>query len=132
MKPKKKTKPFPKSTQEPTSTRFCTISNLSWTAADGHAHIRERTLAHLGEHRGHSRARAHAHLRKGPRGWLCYYNNTDVAPGLQAMEKMRDFCNEKRIDIQKLSIPGVRLHYLLHKAVERGVQLYSSDKEKIL
>lgn len=65
---KKKTKPFPKSTQEPTSTRFCTISNLSWTAADGHAHIRERTLAHLGEHRGHSRARAHAHLRKGPRG----------------------------------------------------------------
>lgn len=34
--------------------------------------------------------------------WLCYYNNIDVAPGLQAMEKMRDFYNEKRIDIQKL------------------------------
>ena len=47
--------------------------------------------------------------------WLCYYNNHDVAPSLEALERMRSFYTEKGIDILKdaVSIPGVNLHYLL-------------------
>ena len=33
--------------------------------------------------------------------WLRYYNNLDVAPGLEALEKMRAFYTEKGIDILK-------------------------------
>ena len=56
---------------------------------------------------------------------LRYYNNLDVAPGLEALERMRVFNTEKGIDILKdaVSIPGVSLHYLLRGAVERGAEL---------
>ena len=39
--------------------------------------------------------------------WLRYYNNLDVAPGLEALEKMRAFYTEKGIDILKdaVSLP---------------------------
>ena len=33
--------------------------------------------------------------------WLRYYNNLDVAPGLEALEKMKSFYTEKGIDILK-------------------------------
>jgi len=64
--------------------------------------------------------------------WLRYYNNLDVAPGLEALEKMRTFYNEKGIDILKdaVSISGVSLHYLLQGAVERGAELYGPGKEE--
>ena len=47
--------------------------------------------------------------------WLRYYNNLDVAPGLETLETMQAFYAEKGIDIIKdaVSIPGVSLHYLL-------------------
>ena len=63
--------------------------------------------------------------------WLRYYNDLDVAPGLEALEKMRNFYTEKGIDILKdaVSIPGVSLHYLLRGAVERGAELYAPGKE---
>ena len=63
--------------------------------------------------------------------WLRYYNNLDVAPGLEALEKMRNFYTEKGIDIMKdaVSIPGVSLHYLLKGAIERNADLYSPSKE---
>ena len=63
--------------------------------------------------------------------WLRYYNNLDVAPGLEALEKMRAFYTDKGIDILKdaVSIPGVSLHYLLRRCVERGADLYSPCKE---
>ena len=63
--------------------------------------------------------------------WLRYYNNLDVAPGLEALEKMRAFYTDKGIDILKdaVSIPGVSLHYLLRGCVERGADLYSPCKE---
>ena len=50
--------------------------------------------------------------------WLCYYNNLDVAPGLEALEKMKSFYTERGIDILKdaVSLPGVSLHYLLRGA----------------
>jgi len=64
--------------------------------------------------------------------WLPYYNNLDVAPGLEALEKMRTFYSEKGIDILKdaVSISGVSLHYLLQGAVERGAELYGPCKEE--
>ena len=63
--------------------------------------------------------------------WLCYYNNLNVAPGLEALEKMRNFYTEKGIDILKdaVSVPGVSLHYLLRGAVERNTELYAPSKE---
>ena len=63
--------------------------------------------------------------------WLRYYNNLDVAPGLEALEKMTNFYTEKGIDILKdaVSIQGVSLHYLLRGAVERGAELYTTSKE---
>ena len=63
--------------------------------------------------------------------WLRYYNNLDVAPGLETLEKMRNFYTEKGIDILKdaVSIPGVSLHYFLRGAVERGAELYTPGKE---
>ena len=64
--------------------------------------------------------------------WLCYYNNLDVTPGLEALEKMRNFFTEKRIDIFKdaVSISGVSLNYLLTGTIERGQHLYSPGKEE--
>ena len=63
--------------------------------------------------------------------WLRYYNNLDVAPGLEELEKMRAFYTDKGIDILKdaVSISGVSLHYLLRGCVERGADLYSPYKE---
>ena len=63
--------------------------------------------------------------------WLRYYNNLDVAPGLEALEKMTNFYTEKGIDILKdaVSIQGVSLHYLLRGAVESGAELYTTSKE---
>ena len=63
--------------------------------------------------------------------WLRYYNNLDVAPGLEALEKMRAFYTEKGIDILKdaVSLPGLSLHYLLRGTIERGADLYSPCKE---
>ncbi|XP_078347123.1 uncharacterized protein LOC144632369 [Oculina patagonica] len=63
--------------------------------------------------------------------WLRYYNNLDVAPGLEALEKMKAFYTEKGVDILKdaVSIPGVSLHYLLRGSVERGAEMYSPSKQ---
>ena len=64
--------------------------------------------------------------------WLCYYNNLDVAPGLEALEKIRTFYSEKGIDILKdaVSISRVSLHYLLQGAVEQGSELYGTGIEE--
>ena len=63
--------------------------------------------------------------------WQRYYNNLNVAPGLEALEKMRAFYTEKGIDILKdaVSLPGVSLHYLLRGTIERGADLYSPSEE---
>jgi len=62
---------------------------------------------------------------------LCYYNNLNVGPVLEALEKMRGFYTEKGIDLLKdaVSIPAVSLHYLLRRTLERGAELYSPCKE---
>ena len=63
--------------------------------------------------------------------WLCYYNNLDVAPGLEALDKVRAFYTEKGIDILKdtVSLPGVSLHYLLRGTIDRGAELWTPCKE---
>jgi len=55
----------------------------------------------------------------------------DVEPGLEALEKMRNFYTEKGIDILKdaVGMPGISFHYLLRGAIERGADLYSPSKE---
>jgi len=57
--------------------------------------------------------------------WLCYYNNLDVGPFIEALEKMKTFYGERGIDICKdaVSLPGVSLQYLL-----RGIDSKSKDK----
>jgi len=54
--------------------------------------------------------------------WLHYYSDLNVAPGLEALEKMRAFYTDKGIAILKdaISLPGVSLHYLLRGTIERG------------
>ena len=65
------------------------------------------------------------------RNWLEYYNNLDVTPGLEALEKMRSFYSNKGIDILKdaVSLSGVSLHYLLLGALERGEEFWSPNSE---
>ena len=65
------------------------------------------------------------------RDWLEYYNNLDVAPGLEALEKMRGFYFSKGIDILKdaVSLPDVSLHYLLRGALERGEEFWSPSSK---
>lgn len=57
--------------------------------------------------------------------WLRYYNNLDVGPFIEALEKMKAFYGERGIDICKdaVSLPGVSLQYLL-----RGIDSKSKDK----
>ena len=64
--------------------------------------------------------------------WLRDYNDRDVAPGLDALEKMRNSYTEKGIDMLKdaVSLPGVSMHYLLRGAVERGAELYAPTQEE--
>lgn len=63
--------------------------------------------------------------------WLRCYSNLDVAPGLEALEKIRAFYTDKGIDILKdaVSLLGVSLHYLFRVTTERGAELYSPCKE---
>ena len=63
--------------------------------------------------------------------WLCYYNDRDIEPGLEALDKMQAFYSDKGVDNLKdaASILGVSLHYLLRGSIERGTELYSPSKE---
>ena len=63
--------------------------------------------------------------------WLRYYNNLDVAPQLEALEKMSAFYTDKDIDSLKnaVSLPGMSIHYLLRGIIEFGGELYSHCKE---
>ena len=52
--------------------------------------------------------------------WLRYYNDLDVAPGLEVLEEMRALYKAKGMDILKDadSLPGVSLYYLLRETVK--------------
>ena len=46
--------------------------------------------------------------------FLVWYNKLDVVPFLEAVEKMSQFCQERKIDMFKdgISVPGLTLKYL--------------------
>ena len=52
--------------------------------------------------------------------WLRYYNNLDVAPFLEALQKMKEFYTDLGVDIFKdaVSLPGVSKQYLLRKTLQ--------------
>ena len=54
--------------------------------------------------------------------WLKYYNNQDVAPRLQTLEKMVDFYMGKGIDILKnaVRIPDVSYNYIIKGRSKEG------------
>ena len=68
--------------------------------------------------------------------WLEYYNNLDVAPFLEALQKMKEFYTALGIDILKdaVSLPGVSEKYILRKTLQprwgyKPPDLYSPNKE---
>ena len=68
--------------------------------------------------------------------WLKYYNNLDVAPFLEALQKMKEFYTGLGVDIFKdvVSLPGVSQQYILRKTLQprRGYkppELYAPNKE---
>ena len=68
--------------------------------------------------------------------WLEYYNNLDVAPFLQALQKMKEFYTTLGVDIFKdaVSLPGVSQQYILHKTLQgrkgyKPPELYAPNKE---
>ena len=68
--------------------------------------------------------------------WLEYYNNLDVAPFLEALQKMKEFYTGLGVDIFKdaVSLPGVSEKYILRKTLQprRGYkppELYAPNQE---
>ena len=65
--------------------------------------------------------------------WLKYYNNLDVTPFLETLEKMKSFYTKLGIDIIKdaVSLPGVSMQYILQGTL-RGrnpPELYAPSSE---
>ena len=68
--------------------------------------------------------------------WLEYYNNLDVAPFLEALQKMKEFYTSLGVDIFKdaVSLPGVSQQYILRKTLKgrkgyKPPELYAPNKE---
>ena len=68
--------------------------------------------------------------------WLEYYNNLDVAPFLEALQKMKEFYTTLGVDIFKdaVSLPGVSQRYILRKTLKgrkgyKPPELYAPNKE---
>ena len=64
--------------------------------------------------------------------WLEYYNNLDVTPFLETLEKMKAYYNKLGVDIFKdaLSLPSVSMQYILRGTMRRrnASQLYAPGK----
>ena len=65
--------------------------------------------------------------------WLRHYNNLDVEPFLETLEKMRGFYSGLSIDIFKdaVSLPGVSMNYLLRGTLNRpnAPELFAPEQE---
>ena len=64
--------------------------------------------------------------------WLEYYNNLDVAPFLQALQKMKEFYTTLVVDA--VFLPGVSQQYILRKTLKghkgyKPPKLYAPNKE---
>ncbi len=60
--------------------------------------------------------------------FLEWYNNLDVLPFIEAVEKLKDFYKLKRLDIFKdcVSLPGLVLKYLM-KGTENDFYLFGEE-----
>ena len=67
------------------------------------------------------------------RGFLVCYNNRDVVPFLEAIDKMSDFWKERRIDIFRdgVSVPGLTMKYLFSYVPNVYFSLFT-EKDKDL
>ena len=65
--------------------------------------------------------------------FLKWYNNKDVVPKLQAMQKMVDFYNNKGIDVLKLgcSLPSLA-NNCLHKSIDSNFYPFTESDEDLL
>jgi hypothetical protein len=65
------------------------------------------------------------------RDFLVWYNNLDVVPFLEAIDKMSDFWQERCIDIFKdgVSVPGLTMKYLFSNVPGAYFSLFS-EKDK--
>ena len=63
--------------------------------------------------------------------FLEWYNNLDVLPFIEAVEKMKTFYKDKKLDLFKdgVSLPGLVLKYLM-KSTDSDFYLFD-DKDKI-
>ncbi|KAJ8031107.1 hypothetical protein HOLleu_27721 [Holothuria leucospilota] len=64
--------------------------------------------------------------------FLTWYNNRDVVPFLEALDKMAQFYRDKRIDVFKdgISVPGLTMKYLFQKAEGEPFALFHrSDQD---
>ena len=65
--------------------------------------------------------------------WLEYYNNLDVTPFLEALEKMKAFYTNIGVDIFKdaVSLPGVSKQYVLRRTLRKRnpPELFAPGKE---
>ena len=67
------------------------------------------------------------------RDYLIWYNNRDVTPFVEAIEKMRVFYEEREIDLFKdgISVPGLTMKYLMKCSPDAHFGLFS-EKDKDL
>ena len=68
--------------------------------------------------------------------WFEYYNNLDVAPFLEALQKIKEFYTNLGVDIFKdaVSLPSVSQYYILRKTLQghkgyKPPELYAPNKE---
>ena len=66
------------------------------------------------------------------RDFLVWYNNLDVVPFLEAIEKMSNFWQERNIDIFKdgVSVPGLAMKYLF-STFQAHFSPYSATRTRI-
>ena len=67
------------------------------------------------------------------RDFFIWYNNLDVVPFLEAIEKMSDFWKDRSIDIFKdrVSVPGLTMKYLFSNVPDTYFSLFN-EKDKDL
>jgi hypothetical protein len=67
------------------------------------------------------------------RDFLGWYNNLDVVPFLEAIEKMSEFWKERKIDMFKdgVSVPGLTMKYFFSNVAGSYFSLFS-EKDKDL
>lgn len=66
--------------------------------------------------------------------WLKHYNNIDVEPFLEALERMKSVYIERSIDILKnaVSIPGVSMKYVLRNGPPKNLYAPNAEDYKFL